>query len=68
MITADGYKPVTNQIYPRDDPYVPNDTVFAVKDDLLNDLLPRENDPHAKLDLTYNIRLAPKEGKTVAGK
>jgi protocatechuate 3,4-dioxygenase beta subunit len=64
MMTAEGYKPVTTQIYPRDDPYVTNDTVFAVKDDLLIDFMPRENDPKAKLDLTYNVRLAPREGKT----
>lgn len=64
MMTAEGYKPVTTQIYPRDDPYVTNDTVFAVKDDLLIDFTPRENDPKAKLDLEYNVRLAPREAKT----
>lgn len=64
MMTAEGYKPVTTQLYPRDDPYVSNDTVFAVKDDLLIDFTPKENDPKAKLDLEYNIKLAPREGKT----
>ncbi|KAF2703786.1 aromatic compound dioxygenase [Pleomassaria siparia CBS 279.74] len=64
MMTAPGYKPVTTQIYPRDDPYVTNDTVFAVKDDLLIDFLPLENDAKAKLDLTYNVRLAPREKQT----
>lgn len=66
MITAEGYKPVTTQIYPRDDPYVTNDTVFAVKDDLLIDFNPREGDANAKLDLEYNVRLAPRDGKTAA--
>lgn len=60
MITADDYKPVTTQIFPRDDPYLETDTVFAVKEDLVIDFLPRENDPKAKLDLTYNMKLAPK--------
>ncbi|KAF2868058.1 Intradiol ring-cleavage dioxygenase [Massariosphaeria phaeospora] len=64
MITAEGYKPVTTQLYPRDDPYVTNDTVFAVKDDLLIDFMPRQGDDKAKLDLEYNVRLAPREGKT----
>lgn len=60
QITADDFKPVTTQIFPRDDPYLETDTVFAVKDDLVIDFLPRENDPKAKLDLTYNIKLAPR--------
>lgn len=64
MITAEGYKPVTTQLYPRDDPYVTNDTVFAVKDDLLIDFKPREGDEKAKLDLEYNVTLAPRDGKT----
>jgi len=61
MITAEGYKPVTTQIYPKDDPYLTNDTVFAVKDDLVVDFKPREGDPKAKLDLEYNVVLAPRE-------
>jgi len=64
MMTAEGYKPVTTQLYPRDDPYVTNDTVFAVKDDLLIDFKPREGDSKAELDLEYNIRLAPRATKT----
>ncbi|KIM97585.1 hypothetical protein OIDMADRAFT_169479 [Oidiodendron maius Zn] len=61
MITADGYKPVTTQIFPSDDQYLLTDTVFAVKDDLVVDFKPREGDPKAKLDLEYNVRLAPKD-------
>jgi len=39
--------------------------VFAVKDDLVVDFVPRENDSKAGLDLTYNVILAPSsfEGK-----
>ena len=37
------------------------DTVFSVKDDLVVDFKPREGDPKAKLDLEYNVVLAPRE-------
>ena len=37
------------------------DTVFATKDDLVVDFKPREGDPKAKLDLEYNVVLAPRE-------
>ena len=64
MVSADNYKPVTTQLYPRDDPYVTTDSVFAVKDDLLLDFKPTTSDPKAQLDLEYNITLAPsKDGK-----
>ena len=58
MVSADGYKPVVTQLYPRDDPWVKSDTVFAVKDDLLIDFYPSK-DEKAELDLTYDIVLAP---------
>jgi len=61
MVTAEGYTPVTTQIFPSDDQYLKTDTVFAVKHDLVVDFKPREGDPKAKLDLEYNVRLAPKE-------
>jgi len=61
MISADGYKTVTTQIYPKDDQYLETDTVFAVKDDLVVDFKPREGDDKAKLDLEYNVTLAPKD-------
>ena len=60
MVSAgDRYKPVTTQLFPREDPYVKSDTVFAVKDDLLIDFTPRNGDPKADLDLEYNITLMP---------
>jgi protocatechuate 3,4-dioxygenase beta subunit len=61
QVTAEGYTPVTTQIFPSDDQYLKTDTVFAVKHDLVVDFKPREGDPKAKLDLEYNVRLAPKE-------
>ncbi|KAH6672445.1 putative catechol 1,2-dioxygenase [Halenospora varia] len=60
MISADDYKPVITQIFPKDDPYLTTDTVYAVKDDLVVDFLPREGDPKAKLDLVMDVKPAPK--------
>ncbi|KAJ8059048.1 hypothetical protein OCU04_012027 [Sclerotinia nivalis] len=63
MISNENYKPVTTQIYPNTDPYLINDSVFAVKPDLVVDFKPRHGDPKAELDLEYNIILAPKNFK-----
>ncbi|KAL1602162.1 hypothetical protein SLS59_004847 [Nothophoma quercina] len=63
MVTAEGFKPLITQLYPRDDQWVQNDTVFAVKDDLLLDFEPSKDDK-AKYDLTYNVTLAPTGKKT----
>jgi catechol 1,2-dioxygenase len=60
MVTHPDYKGCTTQLYPKDDPWLETDTVFAVKDDLIIDFKPREGDPKAKLDLEYNVILAPK--------
>ncbi|MCJ1359382.1 MAG: hypothetical protein MMC33_009384 [Icmadophila ericetorum] len=60
MISAKDYKPVTTQIFPSNDPYLSTDSVFAVKDDLVVDFTPFEGDAKAKLELVYNITLAPR--------
>lgn len=39
-VTHDDYKPVVTQIYPKDDPWLSTDTVFAVKDDLVVEFVP----------------------------
>ena len=44
MVSAEGFKPLITQLYPRDDQWVQNDTVFAVKDDLLLDFEPSKDD------------------------
>ncbi|EKG12379.1 Intradiol ring-cleavage dioxygenase [Macrophomina phaseolina MS6] len=66
MVSHPDYKPVVTQLYPDTDPHLIDDSVFAVKDDLIIHFNPREGDPKAKLDLEYNVRLAPKDaaGKT----
>jgi catechol 1,2-dioxygenase len=65
MVTHENYKPVITQIYPNDDPHLIDDSVFAVKPDLVVDFKPRKGDPKAELDLEYNIILAPKGKKGV---
>jgi protocatechuate 3,4-dioxygenase beta subunit len=60
MISADNYKQVVTQLFPSDDPWLESDTVFAVKDDLVVDFVPKTDDPKCVRDLTYNITLAPK--------
>ncbi len=61
MVTAPGYMGCTTQLYPKDDPWLATDTVFAVKDDLVVDFTPLEGDDKAALELVYNVTLAPKE-------
>ncbi|KAJ6783359.1 hypothetical protein PWT90_10430 [Aphanocladium album] len=60
MVTHDNYKGCTTQLYPKDDPWLETDTVFAVKDDLVVDFKPLEGDDKATLDLEYNVVLSPK--------
>ncbi|OJJ51320.1 hypothetical protein ASPZODRAFT_87546 [Penicilliopsis zonata CBS 506.65] len=58
IATYEGYRPLTTQIFDRKDPYLTNDSVFAVKDSLIVDFVPRQGDPQAGLELTYDVRLA----------
>ncbi|EAU29793.1 hypothetical protein ATEG_09602 [Aspergillus terreus NIH2624] len=64
IATHDGYKPLTTQIFDRKDPYLTNDSVFAVKDSLIVDFLPRKGDPQAGLELTYDVKLVRENLKT----
>ncbi|KAI2468189.1 aromatic compound dioxygenase [Annulohypoxylon bovei var. microspora] len=63
MVTHADYKGCTTQLYPKDDEWLSSDTVFAVKDDLVVDFKPLEGDAKAKLELDYNVILAPKDYK-----
>ncbi|KJZ70413.1 hypothetical protein HIM_10181 [Hirsutella minnesotensis 3608] len=63
MVTHPEYRGCTTQLYPRDDPWLTTDTVFAVKDDLIVDFKPLRGDPKAELELEYNIILSPKDYK-----
>lgn len=60
MVTHPEYQGCTTQLYPSDDPWITNDTVFAVKDDLVVTFKPLEGDDKAVLELEYNVNLAPK--------
>ncbi|KZZ86647.1 chlorocatechol 1,2-dioxygenase [Ascosphaera apis ARSEF 7405] len=68
MITHPDYHGVVNQLYPKDDPWLDSDTVFAVKNDLIVEFKPLKGDPKAELELRYDIRLAPKSVPTLASK
>jgi protocatechuate 3,4-dioxygenase beta subunit len=70
MISAEesNFKPVTTQIFPKDDPYLTTDSVFAVKDDLVVDFVPisgkwKEGFPKAELELEYNVFLVPRDAE-----
>ncbi|KAJ5095799.1 hypothetical protein NUU61_005155 [Penicillium alfredii] len=64
IATYDGYRPLTTQIFDRKDQYLTNDSVFAVKDSLVVDFLPRKDDPQAGLELNYDIKLVASESAT----
>ncbi|KAB8278290.1 Intradiol ring-cleavage dioxygenase [Aspergillus minisclerotigenes] len=57
IATHDDYRPLTTQIFDREDQYLDNDSVFAVKDSLIVDFVPRKGDPQASLELNYDIKL-----------
>ncbi|KAK2630487.1 hypothetical protein QTJ16_001307 [Diplocarpon rosae] len=59
IVHKDGYKPVTTQIFDKEDPYLENDSVFAVKDSLVVDFKPLKGNAKATLELEYPIVIAP---------
>lgn len=54
IVTAEGYEPLTTQLYSRGDPYIDSDAVFAVRDSLIIDYEPGEEGWQA----TYDFVLA----------
>ncbi|PHH63886.1 hypothetical protein CDD81_5334 [Ophiocordyceps australis] len=64
-VTHPDYRGCTTQLYPKDDPWLATDTVFAVKHDLVVDFKPLKNDPKAELELHFNVVLTPKSYKGV---
>jgi catechol 1,2-dioxygenase len=58
-VLIEGYKPITTQIFDKDSKYLDDDSVFAVKDSLIVEFTPRENDSEAKFELKYDIMMAP---------
>lgn len=55
------FTPLTTQIFDKTSNYLVDDSVFAVKDDLVVDFVPVEGNAKATLELTYDIRLARKQ-------
>jgi protocatechuate 3,4-dioxygenase beta subunit len=58
LVRASGYKQLTTQIFDKDSEYLGNDTVFADKNSLTVEFMPRKDDPKAQLEVLYNISLA----------
>jgi catechol 1,2-dioxygenase len=58
QLTAPGHKPIVTQIFDRKSKYLEDDAVFAVKDSLIVDFVPKEGDPKADFDLEYNFKMA----------
>jgi catechol 1,2-dioxygenase len=67
IISAPGYKPLVTQIFDRRDPHITNDSVFAVKDSLVVDFVPKQGDPKAQFDLGYDFKLASYEAAKKKG-
>lgn len=64
MVTHPDYIGVTAQLYPNDDPWLETDVACAVKDDLLLDFKPIQNEPRgAVLDVEYDVRLLSRKYK-----
>ena len=59
----DGFKPMTTQIFDSKSKYLDNDSVFAVKDSLTVEFVPRKGDSKAELELEYDIYMVPNDQK-----
>lgn len=60
VVRHEDYNHLTTQIFDKECKYLADDSVFAVKDELSVTFEPREGDTEAKLELQYNITLAPR--------
>lgn len=58
-VLKEGYEPITTQIFDHESDYLDNDSVFAVKDSLVVKFEPRKGDSEAKMELAYDIQMAP---------
>lgn len=59
----DNYTALTTQIFDRKSKYLVDDSVFAVKDDLIVDFEPLKDTSKATLELKYDIKLARMDGE-----
>ena len=67
QVISEGYKPITTQIFDKDSDYLDNDSVFAVKTDLVVEFVRRQNDDNAKLELKYDVLMVPQEVSRTQG-
>ncbi|KIW30042.1 uncharacterized protein PV07_05821 [Cladophialophora immunda] len=67
IVLAEGFKPITTQIFDKDSKYLDDDSVFAVKDSLIVEFVPRKSDEKAKKELRYDIKMAPLSSKGESG-
>ncbi len=58
IISAPDYRPVITQVFNRRGTKISDDSVFAAKESLTADFLPREGDSKANFELLYDFRLA----------
>ena len=58
-LTADGYQPLTTQLYFQGDGFLDSDVASAVKDDLILALEPAGSNGGSHLTLRYDFQLAP---------
>ena len=58
IISAPNYNPIVTQVFDRKDKHLSDDAVFAVKESLIVDFLPRDGDPKAQFQLHYDFHLA----------
>ncbi|OAL31738.1 hypothetical protein AYO20_08131 [Fonsecaea nubica] len=67
QVLAEGYKPITTQIFDKESKYLDDDSVFAVKDSLIVEFVPRQGDAQAQKELRYDIKMAPLSSKGESG-
>ncbi|KAF2159957.1 hypothetical protein M409DRAFT_70704 [Zasmidium cellare ATCC 36951] len=56
MLKAPGYKTLVTELFDREDKYVNNDSMFAVKPSLIVDFVPRADDPKAQYTAQFTFR------------
>jgi catechol 1,2-dioxygenase len=61
LVGSEGHAPLVTQIFDSKSKYLVDDSVFAVKDGLTADFTPLSGNEQAKLELEYDIKLAPKK-------
>ncbi|WDK15925.1 dioxygenase [Colletotrichum graminicola] len=57
IVSADGYRPVTTQLFDKEGEYLEDDSVFAVKEDLIVEYKPSEPGSKARWTLEYDFVL-----------